>query len=91
MLTAIKGTYSNGRIILHETPPIEEQTEVIVTFLEKEGSKHTRRGGSMKGEVRMADKTDSLDSNGVQFGSLAGKVGIPADFNDPLDDLKDYM
>lgn len=25
------------------------------------------------------------------FGSLKGKIGIPDDFNEPLDDLKDYM
>jgi hypothetical protein len=24
-------------------------------------------------------------------GGLAGKVGIPDDFNDPIEDLKDYM
>lgn len=54
MLTAIKGTYSNGRIILHEKPPVEEETEVVVTFLEERG-KHARRGGTMKGEVWMAD------------------------------------
>ena len=55
MLTAVKGTYSNGRIILHEKPPIQEQTEVIVTFLEKEESRRPRQGGSMNGEVWMAD------------------------------------
>lgn len=25
------------------------------------------------------------------FGSLKGKIGIPDNFNDPLDELKDYM
>ncbi len=25
------------------------------------------------------------------FGSLKGKIGIPDDLNEPLDDLKDYM
>ncbi len=25
------------------------------------------------------------------FGSLKGKIGIPDNFNEPLDDLKDYM
>jgi hypothetical protein len=25
------------------------------------------------------------------LGSLKGKIGIPEDFNEPLDDLKDYM
>lgn len=26
-----------------------------------------------------------------RFGSLQGKIGLPDDFNEPLDDLKDYM
>jgi len=26
-----------------------------------------------------------------RLGSLKGKIGIGADFNEPLDDLKDYM
>jgi len=26
-----------------------------------------------------------------RLGSLRGKIGIPSDFNEPLDDLKDYM
>lgn len=25
------------------------------------------------------------------FGSLKGKIGIPDNFNEPLDDLRDYM
>ena len=68
MLTTVKGTYSNGQITLHETPLVQEQTEVIVTFLEQEERKHVRRSGTMKGEVWMVD-----------------------DFNEPLDDLNDYM
>ena len=27
----------------------------------------------------------------VRIGSLKGKIAIPDDFNEPLDDLKDYM
>jgi hypothetical protein len=26
-----------------------------------------------------------------QLGSLHGKIGLPDDFNEPLDDLKEYM
>jgi hypothetical protein len=28
---------------------------------------------------------------GVKLGSLEGKYNIPDDFNEPLDDLKEYM
>lgn len=72
MLTAIKGTYENGQIIWHETPPVQERTEVIVTFL-NETVPPDRRG------------------KGIRFGSLAGKVSLPTDFNEPLDDLNEYM
>lgn len=30
-------------------------------------------------------------SSGVRLGSLEGKFSIPDDFNDSLDDLKEYM
>lgn len=104
MLTAIKGTYDNGQIIWDETPPIQKVTKVIVTFLEEEntlggGLGTKRQGGSMKGEVWMADDfnaplaTDQpkTDRKGVRLGSWAGKYSLPDDFNDPLDDLADYM
>lgn len=99
MLTTVKGTYDNGRITLHETPSVPEHTEVIVTFLEKEGDRRNRRGGSMKGEVWMADDfNDPLATNrseagreGIRLGSWEGKYSLPDDFNDPLDDLADYM
>lgn len=37
---------------------------------------------------------EEIESPPIQkrtFGSLKGKIGIPDDFNEPLDDLKDYM
>jgi hypothetical protein len=33
MLTTVKGYYDHGQIILNEKPPIEDKTDVIVTFL----------------------------------------------------------
>jgi hypothetical protein len=73
MLTTVRGTYENGQIIWREKPPVQERTEVIVTFLEENGNlpdrkKPNRKAGSMKGQIKLAD-----------------------DFNEPLDDLKDYM
>ena len=32
-----------------------------------------------------------LTGGAVRIGSLRGKVTVPDDFNEPLDDLKDYM
>jgi len=70
MLTTVKGTYTDGQIVLHETPPVPEYTEVIVTFLEKAiiSPQKSRRAGS-----------------------LAGRGSLPANFNEPLDDLSEYM
>ena len=72
MLTKIKGTYENGRVILNETPKTDHKVNVIVTFLEEETFENT----SMKRRVP---------------GSLKGKIHMADDFNEPLDDLKDYM
>lgn len=65
MLTTVRGTYQNGQIIWKEKPPVQEPTEVIVTFLEGgtiSKKKQSRQGGTMKGEVWMAnDFNASLD------------------------------
>lgn len=70
MLTTIKGTYENGRIVLDEIPPAKDKSKVVVTFLEEPQPAHL---------------------NKRRLGSLKGKIGIPDNFNDPLDDLKEYM
>ena len=45
--------------------------------------------------VTFLEKKDSKDmqlqKNEILFGSLKGKVNLPDDFNEPLDDLKEYM
>ena len=71
MLTTIKGYYDHGQIILQETPPVKNKTEVMVTFLTEE--------------------VNSKSSPRRKLGGLEGKVTIPEDFNEPLNDLKDYM
>lgn len=72
MLTTIRGTYSKGRVILKEKAPVNETTEVIVTFL-------------------LDEKTDKPSVALRMPGGLQGKVIIPDNFNEPLDDLKEYM
>ncbi len=69
MLTAIQGTYENGKITLEETPDFNDRVNVIVTFLEEIPPQKKRR----------------------VTGSLGGKVWMSDDFNEPLDDLKEYM
>jgi hypothetical protein len=69
MLTAIKGYYEKGRIVLQEEAPVTAKTEVIITFLTESTYTQTKR----------------------LPGALKGKVSVSNDFNEPLDDLKDYM
>jgi hypothetical protein len=70
MLTAIKGYYEKGRIVLNEAAPVQSKTDVIITFLTD--SSETKTGKRVPG-------------------GLKGKVSLPDNFNEPLDDLKDYM
>ena len=71
MLTTIKGYYENGAVILTEAAPVEEKTEVMVTFL--------------------TEKALETDAKFRKPGGLKGKISIPDDFNEPIDDLKEYM
>ncbi len=77
MYTTISGFFENGQIILEEMPPTSTKTKVIVTFLEQSENitPKIRQAGSLK-----------------KLGQLVGKTyNIPDDFNEPLDDLKEYM
>jgi hypothetical protein len=69
MLTAVKGIYKNGQIILEETPNLPEDTQVVVTFLEQ---------------------TPKPKPKKRVIGSMEGLFTVPDDFNEPLDDLKDF-
>ena len=55
MLSTIKGIYTNGTIILNETPPFTESKEVIVIFLDKEENPKQRVFGSLKGQAIIPD------------------------------------
>jgi hypothetical protein len=70
MLTAIKGYYEKGKIIMKEDAPVHTKTDVIITFL---------------------TESDQTNTSKRVPGGLKGKVSLPDDFNEPLDDLKDYM
>jgi hypothetical protein len=75
MYTAIKGLYENGVLTLLEPVPNLQKSEVLVTFLNEIKQPHKRTPGSLK-----------------KLGELEGKqYNIPDNFNDSLEDLKDYM
>jgi hypothetical protein len=75
MYAAIKAIYENGQVIFQETPPTNEKTNVIVMFIKEEFA-----------------EAIEYPHKGIKIGSLVGKgYGIPDDFNEPLDDLNEYM
>ncbi|MCQ8118283.1 DUF2281 domain-containing protein [Methylomonas rosea] len=76
MYTAIKGTYENGQVIFEETPPTNKNMKVLIIFLEEAEAPLTQR------QPGNLNRLGSLQGNGYS---------IPDDFNDPLDDLKEYM
>ena len=55
MLTLV-GTYENGQVVLLDKPPVQKKMTVYVTFVEEEPTgRKQRTGGSMAGEIQMAD------------------------------------
>ena len=75
MYTAINGIYENGNVILEEAAPTTQKTKVVVMFMKSPKKDTTPK--SLKG--------------GIVLGGLKGKISIPDDFNEPLDDLNEYM
>lgn len=78
MLQVIKGEYENGVIILEKMPLVAPKTKALVILLD---------------EAAGLDKESApLRANNVLvFGSLRGQINVPDDFDEPLDDLQDYM
>ena len=76
MYTA-KGIYENGVLTLLEPAPNLEKSEVLVTFMTVEKPKIFQK---------------RVPGGLLRLAHLKGKtMSIPDDFNEPLDDLKDYM
>lgn len=61
MLTAVEGVYKNGKVIFNEKPDVDDNTKVVVTFLEEkqeEIPRKKRKIGLMKGSFTMSDDFD---------------------------------
>lgn len=41
--------------------------------------------------VFFPDAEKSMKKNEIKFGSLKGKINVPSNFDDELDELKEYM
>lgn len=60
MLTAIKGYYEHGQIILTEQPTVTEKAEVVVIFLNAQSvivPKKSMQGG-LEGDMKIPDDSD---------------------------------
>lgn len=75
MLTTIKGVYEDGKITVTEKPPIKE-TRADVLITFLPGQPGQKKENSSHKRV---------------LGGFEGKISVPEDFNEPLNDLKDYM
>ena len=75
MLTSVKGTYRNGHVELQEPPAdVQDETPVIVTFLEQEGINSSAQGpASSQRQPRVA-------------GLHRGAAWVSEDFDQPLPD-----
>ncbi len=76
MYTAIKGTLINGQVIFEEPPPTTQIMSVVVILMEEQPKPTpSREPGSLS-----------------KLGASQGKTyKLPDNFNDPLEDLKEYM
>jgi hypothetical protein len=77
MYTAIKGIYENGEIKLLEPAPELIKSEILVTFLNND---------------ELINSKERKPGGLLELNHLKGKkFDLPADFNYPLDVLKEYM
>jgi len=70
------------------TQPIDirEEYKVIINFVEP-----VKREAKSRNNSRFLVEPEPSKSSAVAFGLWNGKVKIPDDFNEPLEDLKEYM
>ena len=81
---AIKAVYDGTNIMPLEPIPVKEKYNVVITFTEP-----TKNNASTPS---FEDKTTHENNNRrTAFGYLKGKIDVPDDFNEPLDDFKEYM
>jgi len=76
MMTTVYGIYEDGQITLDEALPVKTgKAKVMVTLVEEVAGEPTK----LKREL------------GRLKGAFTGDYWFSKEFNDPIDDLKDYM
>jgi hypothetical protein len=78
---AIKAVYDGTNIKLRQPIPVKGNYEVIITFIEPEN----------KDEAILSANTPVKLPRATAKGLLKGKVWMSADFNEPLEEMREYM
>ena len=81
---AVEAIYDGTTFKPTEPVEIKEMYKVIITFVEP--VKNVKKMDS-----RYLLEPDPSKSGTIALGLWDGQVKIPDDFNEPLDDLKEYM
>ena len=76
-MTAIKAIYNGADFMPLQPIPVSEQYKVVITFLEPL-EENTER------EVKKRPRSEVI-------GLLSGKVWMADDFNEPIEEFKEYM
>jgi len=79
---AIKAIYDGVNFKPKQPIPIKEEYEVIITFVEP-----TNMGSGKK--LRLLQEPD--ETKEPTIGEWDGMFSIPDDFNEPLEEMKEYM
>ena len=99
MIKTFQGHFQDGRFISPQTTVIPEYVEVLIVVTDKpivdaNAQRHITEGftrayqGRAK-NPRLLREPDPTKSS--LLGRMDGLVKIPDDFNEPLDEMKEYM
>jgi hypothetical protein len=78
-MLSIKGLYDGKWVIPLEKIHIKPNVKVIITFLDE------------KSKRNVLDNNFSKEMSARKAGTLKGKIHIKDNFDEPLDDFKEYM
>jgi hypothetical protein len=75
-MQAYRGYVENGLIIPIGNPVLPEKSQIIITVLD---------------EAALPPEPEIKVTRETFFGCMKGKMFVPDDFNDPLEEFEEYM
>jgi predicted DNA-binding antitoxin AbrB/MazE fold protein len=79
-MQAIKAIYDDGKFMLKQPIPVKGKYEVVITFIEPINEETANIS-------QLANKLPCSTAKGL----WKGKVWMSDDFNEPLEEMKEYM